>query len=373
MGVGRTRGDSDGRTQAQALEFAIWQEAFARRQVSAPNHALSQMQPGGSYPCGLPELWLLPRSRGCRDTSLLSTSAFLFPGQGAQYVGMGRQPIEESAAARDIFERASAVLEIDLESMCLAGPERLLSTTDNSQPAIFVTSLAAAAALRQRDAAVFDSVQATAGLSLGEYTALVFADCLSFEDGLKLVRARGRAMQAASDLQAGGMVSILGLELAHVMALCQEVREEGEVLQVANLLGPMNTAVSGHLAACDRITEKAVQAGAIKALRLAVAGAFHTPLMRPAVDKLTVALEAVDLRDAKVPVISNVDGKPHTDAGEIRDLLVEQVVRPVQWESSMQWLLSHGFDQFWEVGPGRVLRGLLRRLDRKVPFENVPG
>ena len=303
----------------------------------------------------------------------MSKSAFLFPGQGAQYVGMGRQLIAESAAARHVFGRASQLLDVDLQSMCIEGPEQLLSTTDNSQPAIFVTSLAAVGALRERDAALVDGVQAAAGLSLGEYTALVFAGCLDFEDGLQLVRARGCAMQAASDLQPSGMVSILGLELVQLVALCDEVRQEGEVLQVGNLLGPQNTAVSGHQAACDRIAEKAMEAGAMKAIPLAVAGAFHTPLMQPAVEKLSAALDTVTLRDAKFPVISNVDGMPHTDAGEIRELLVRQVVCPVQWETSLRWMLDAGFDDFWEVGPGRVLRGLLRRLNRKVPCQNIVG
>lgn len=303
----------------------------------------------------------------------MSKSAFLFPGQGAQYVGMGRQLIAESAAARHVFGRASQLLDVDLQSMCIEGPEQLLSTTDNSQPAIFVTSLAAVGALRERDAALVDGVQAAAGLSLGEYTALVFAGCLDFEDGLQLVRARGCAMQAASDLQPSGMVSILGLELVQLVALCDEVRQEGEVLQVGNLLGPQNTAVSGHQAACDRLAEKAMEAGAMKAIPLAVAGAFHTPLMQSAVEKLSAALDTVTLRDAKFPVISNVDGMPHTDAGEIRELLVRQVVCPVQWETSLRWMLDAGFDDFWEVGPGRVLRGLLRRLNRKVPCQNIIG
>jgi [acyl-carrier-protein] S-malonyltransferase len=286
---------------------------------------------------------------------------------------MGRQLIAESAAARHVFGRASQLLDVDLQSMCIEGPEQLLSTTDNSQPAIFVTSLAAVGALRERDAALVDGVQAAAGLSLGEYTALVFAGCLDFEDGLQLVRARGCAMQAASDLQPSGMVSILGLELVRLVALCDEVRQEGEVLQVGNLLGPQNTAVSGHQAACDRIAEKAMEAGAMQAIPLAVAGAFHTPLMQPAVEKLSAALDTVTLRDAKFPVISNVDGMPHTDAGEIRELLVRQVVCPVQWETSLRWMLDAGFDDFWEVGPGRVLRGLLRRLNRKVPCQNIVG
>jgi [acyl-carrier-protein] S-malonyltransferase len=167
------------------------------------------------------------------------------------------------------------------------------------------------------------------------------------------------------------MVSILGLDNEKIEALCQEVCDQGEILQIANYLCPANTAVSGHNAACERVAEAAVKAGAMKAIPLAVAGAFHTPIMQPAVDRLASALEGVQLRSPRIPVVSNVDAQPHDDPETIRRLLVEQVMSPVRWEDSMRWLLDEGFDAFHEIGPGRVLRGLLRRIDRKAACENV--
>jgi [acyl-carrier-protein] S-malonyltransferase len=178
-------------------------------------------------------------------------------------------------------------------------------------------------------------------------------------------------MQQASDAQPSGMVSILGMEAEPIEQLCQQVRGEGEILQIANHLCPGNIAVSGHNAACERIAEAAEQAGAMKAVPLAVAGAFHTPIMQPAVERLAAALAGAELRPPRIPVVSNVDAQSHSDPEEIRQLLVRQVVSPVQWESSMRLLLEQGFDRFYEAGPGRVLRGLLRRIDRKAACENV--
>jgi [acyl-carrier-protein] S-malonyltransferase len=286
---------------------------------------------------------------------------------------MGRPLIEQSSGAKALFERASVVLGFDMVALCVDGPEDRLSTTDNSQPAIFVTSLAAVEQLRERDAALVAAVQAAAGLSLGEYTAIVFADCLSFEDGLRLVRTRGEAMQAASNMAASGMVSVLGLDVQPLEQLCDEVRGPDEILQVANLLCPQNIVVSGHQAACDRLAAAAMEAGAMSTIPLSVAGAFHTPLMQPAIRRLQEALDGVTLSPAKIPVVSNVDGAPHTDPEEIRQLLIAQVVKPVHWERSIRWMLDNAFDQFFEIGPGRVLRGLLRRMNRKVSCENIPG
>jgi [acyl-carrier-protein] S-malonyltransferase len=242
----------------------------------------------------------------------------------------------------------------------------------HSQPALFVTSLAALEKLRQESPDVVLSCEAAAGLSLGEYTALVFAGAIDFEAGLHLVQRRGQAMQAAADATPSGMVSILGLERVQVLALCERARQ-GEVLQVANLLCPGNIVVSGTNAACERVAEMAEPAGAMKAVPLAVAGAFHTPIMHPADERLAEALAGVAIRAPKIPVVSNVDAQPHDDPEEIRRLLVQQVVQPVRWEDSMRYLLERGCDQFYEVGPGRVLRGLLRRIDRKIECQSVLG
>lgn len=296
--------------------------------------------------------------------------AFLFPGQGAQQVGMGRDFIAAAARAKERFAAASASLGYDLARLCFEGPADKLDSTAYSQPALFVTSLAALDVLETRSPEVIASCGAAAGLSLGEYTALVFAGALDFESGLKLVAERGAAMQAAADAAPSGMVSILGLDRERVEALCQEAAQ-GEVLQLANFLCPGNIAVSGANAACQRISQLAEAAGATKVVRLAVAGAFHTPLMQPAVERLTAALKTVTIQTPRLPVVANVDGQPHTDPDEIRDLLMRQIVSPVHWEQSVRWLMGNGFDEFYEVGPGRVLRGLLKRIDRKVNAKGV--
>jgi [acyl-carrier-protein] S-malonyltransferase len=283
---------------------------------------------------------------------------------------MGQKMAESHPSARALFDRANEVLGYDLAKLCFEGPTEQLDSTVISQPALFVTSLVALEALRQESPDVVLSCEATAGLSLGEYTALTFAGVLEFEDGVRLVQQRGAAMQKASDASPSGMVSILGLEPVQVEQLCQDVRGE-DVLQIANLLCPGNIVVSGHNAACERVAEAAPAAGAMKAIPLAVAGAFHTPIMGSAVEKLTAALADVPMKPARIPVISNVDATAHSDPEEIRQLLIQQVVSPVRWEDSMRILLADGYDHFYEIGPGRVLRGLLRRINRKLPCESM--
>lgn len=271
----------------------------------------------------------------------------------------------------EYFEQAAEILGYDLLDLCQNGPAEKLDATDVSQPALFVTSLATLEVLRQKEPDVVMSCEAAAGLSLGEYSAMVFAGVMSFEDGLRVVQVRGRAMQAAAEATPSGMVSILGLERDQVDEICDQARDAGQVLQVANLLCPGNIAISGHTDACERAAELATKAGAMKTVPLAVAGAFHTELMSSAVEELKAALSGVDMKSPEIPVVSNVDARPHSDPEEIRQLLIQQVCSKVMWEDSMRYLLDQGCDQFYEVGPGRVLRGLMKRINRKVACNGV--
>jgi [acyl-carrier-protein] S-malonyltransferase len=295
--------------------------------------------------------------------------AFLFPGQGAQAVGMARQLCETLPAARQLFDEAAHILGYNLAEVCWNGPTERLNSTAVSQPAIFVSSLAALESLKATEPEVVDACAGTAGLSLGEYTALVFAGAMSFGDGLRVVQQRGEAMQAASDANPSAMVAVLGPDEAAVRDLCTKARGN-DVLEVANYLCPGNIVVSGSKGACEAVEKLAESAGG-RTIRLAVAGAFHTVLMKPADATLSNALANVDMVPPRVPVWSNVDAAPHTDPEGIRSLLVRQVIEPVLWERTMRNLLAAGFDRFYEIGPGRVLAGLLKRVQRKVECYNT--
>ena len=278
---------------------------------------------------------------------------------------MGRQVYEALPAARNLFDRAGKLLGYDLAKLCFEGPQEQLDSTVVSQPALFVTNLAVLESLRAEKPEVVESCSATAGLSLGEYSALVFAGVFSFEDGLRVVQERGAAMQDAADATPSGMVSILGLEPEEVLQLCEQAAE-GDILQRANYLCPGNIAISGSRAACKRVEKLAIEKGAMKVSSLSVAGAVHTPIMESAVERVAAVLAEVTVQSPEIPVVMNVDGRIHEDPDQIRRLLARQVVEPVQWEGSMLQLLEMGMDEFYEVGPGRVLRGLLRRIQRKI-------
>jgi [acyl-carrier-protein] S-malonyltransferase len=295
--------------------------------------------------------------------------AFLFPGQGAQTVGMARALCESLPAARQLFTEAATILGYDLLDVCANGPAERLNSTVVSQPAIFVASLAALESLKAGDPQAVATCAAAAGLSLGEYTALVFAGAMSFRDGLTVVHRRGEAMQAAADATPSGMISVLGLEPAPLEQLCRQAAALGMV-RIANYLCPGNLVVSGTKAACDEM-ERLVGAAGARTVRLAVAGAFHTDIMKPADEALAGALAGVTIQPPRIPVWSNVDARPHTDPEEIRGLLVRQVVEPVRWEELLRGLLASGIDRFCEIGPGRVLAGLLKRVLRKAECINI--
>ncbi|MBL8850509.1 MAG: ACP S-malonyltransferase, partial [Planctomycetaceae bacterium] len=291
--------------------------------------------------------------------------AFLFPGQGAQHVGMGRKIADQFPQARRLFDQANEILGYDLAKLCWEGPAAQLDATDVSQPAIFVTSLACLEKLRSEKPDVPLACELTAGLSLGEYTALVFAGAMTFEDGLKVVQERGRAMQAAADATPSGMVSVLLLSLEQVQQIREEASQVGTI-EIANYLCPGNIVLSGENAACEKAVELAEKAGG-KPVPLAVAGAFHTRIMQPADARLADALENVAIKAPEIPVISNVDAQPHPVPADIKDILVRQVISPVRWEDSIRSILDQGIDEFYEIGPGKVLTGLLKRISRKTP------
>lgn len=299
------------------------------------------------------------------------STALLFPGQGAQNVGMGKELARISSLAKKRFDAAGSILGIDLLEVCQSGPVNVLNQTDHCQPALFVHSVAALEQLVDQRADLWDAVSAVAGLSLGEYTAIAVAGGLSFEDGLRLVYARGRAMQAAAVAVQSGMSSVLGLDESQLAAICGQATLGTESFVIpANLLCPGNVAISGHLDALERAEALAMESGAMRAIRLPVAGAFHTSIMQMAVAPLASALDKASFHSTRVPVYSNVDAAPHSQPDEFRRLLVEQLVAPVLWEKTIRELLDRGVERFIEVGTGRVLTGTIKRINRKIPCEN---
>ena len=299
----------------------------------------------------------------------MSKTAIIFPGQGAQVVGMGKDVAEVSTAAREVFREADEILGFKLSDVCFEGPAERLNATDMSQPALFVTSVAIWRALESQGTIAEWGPEAMAGLSLGEYTALHLAGWIEFPDCLRLVAERGRLMQAASEATCGGMVSVMGLEgEAEVNGLCKAAAS-GEVLAPANFNCPGQIVISGSNTACERAVAMAEDFGA-RAVKLTVAGAFHSPLMESAVEGLKSALGSVEITRGQIGVVSNVSADYHADPDGVRDLLREQVARPIRWQNSMERLMRDGFDRFIEIGPGRVLTGLMRKINRAVTTLN---
>ncbi|MCS7172602.1 MAG: ACP S-malonyltransferase [Armatimonadetes bacterium] len=282
--------------------------------------------------------------------------AYVFPGQGAQYVGMGVEVAEAHAESRALFERASQVLGFDLLELCARGPEDVLQQTANTQPAILTTSLACFVAVRPH----LPPPVYVAGLSLGEYTALVAAGALSFEDAVRVVRLRGIFMQEATAGRDVAMAALLHLDAETVEEICREAATLG-VCEAANYNAPDQVVVGGDRLAVEEAIRLAKARGARRSVRLPVSAPFHTSLMRPAAERLTAVLEEVPIRDPEIPVVANVTARPVHRGDEIRRLLVEQVTCPVRWAQSVRWMEAHGVDTFVECGPGRILAGLIRR------------
>ncbi len=298
-------------------------------------------------------------------------TAFLFPGQGAQVVGMAADIVKEFHQAAEVFEQANEILGYDLKSLCFEGPEEKLNNTTFSQPAIFTTSAAIMEVLKTNPATSEIKPDVTAGLSLGEYSALYAAGLISFEDGLVLVQERGRAMQAAADATDGAMVSMIGLDEEKVSQLCAEAAA-GEVLAGVNFNCPGQIVVSGSKTACDRAQQLAEKHGAIKAVRLAVAGAFHTEMMSSAAEKLGQALEKCEIAEpCDTKIIANINAEYYQSSEKIKQGLIKQLTCPIFWQKCMEKLLGEGIENFYEIGPGRVLTGLARRINRKTKVINI--
>ncbi len=296
----------------------------------------------------------------------LSKTAWVCAGQGAQYVGMGRDLADAVPACRALFDQAKAVLGFDLARLCFEGPEPELVKSNIAQPAIFAVTAVCAAALRARLPDTFPGPLGLAGLSLGEWTALHLAGAVKYDDCLRILEARGKFMQEACDAQAGGMLSVIGLDVERVGEIAAAAGVE-----VANYNSPGQTVLSGRSAALPAAEKMAKDAGAKRVVPLSVAGAYHSSLMQPAAEKLARLLESVPLQAPAVPVMSNVTGRAHGAPDEIRRLMVRQVTSPVNWIACVQSLAQAGAQQFVECGPGRVLSGLIKRIMPGTALSNV--
>ncbi len=296
--------------------------------------------------------------------------AFLFPGQGAQVVGMGKDLYEAFPRARDVFQRANDQVDFDLADLCFNGPDEKLQMTQYSQPCILAASMALLEVARNETKLQAVKPAAAAGLSLGEYTALVYAGALRFEDAVRLVYRRGQAMAAAGEKTKGSMLAVVGLTEVQVGEIVAKASAKGVII-AANFNSPDQIVLSGEPAALEEADRLAKEAGARMTVALKVSGAFHSPLMKPAADDLTAALADVEISKPQTPVVSNVTGDYLAHPQQIRELLVRQLTSPVKWCQSMQRLCGDGVNAFYEIGPGRVLAGFLKRIDRKAAVTSV--
>ena len=293
--------------------------------------------------------------------------AFVFPGQGSQYVGMGKDLAENFNGAKLIFEEANDALGFDIKSLCFSGSESDLRLTANTQPAILTTSIAALRVLQEETDI---SPSFVAGHSLGEYSALVCCGALSFADAVRTVRQRGTFMQEAVPVGVGAMAAVMGIDVEDLLTLCQEAAQ-GEIVVPANFNSPAQIVIAGHKTAVERAIVLAKDRGAKRALLLPVSAPFHSPLMAPAAQRLKGELESVTLSPLICPLVSNVEAVPYQDESSVKALLVEQVCAPVRWSESIQSMKDSGVTRYVEIGPGRVLSGLNKRLDRAAVHKNI--
>jgi [acyl-carrier-protein] S-malonyltransferase len=296
----------------------------------------------------------------------MKATAFIFPGQGSQYVGMGKEFFENFREARDVFQEADDVLHLPISSLCFEGPEEALKLTENTQPAVLTMSIAALRVLQAEKGVI---PRLAAGHSLGEYSALVVSGALAFADAVEIVRLRGRFMQEAVPVGEGAMAAILGMERGQVEKLCEEAAQ-GEVLTPANFNCPGQIVIAGHAKAVERAIERVKKEGK-KAVPLPVSAPFHSPLMKPAGERLEKVLEGIPIRDLKIPVVTNVEADINRSKERVRELLVTQVWSPVRWEESMQKITGDGIEQILEIGPGKILSGLMKRINPKVETKNI--
>jgi [acyl-carrier-protein] S-malonyltransferase len=296
----------------------------------------------------------------------MTKTAFVFPGQGAQYPGMGREAAGRYPVARAAFEQADAALGFCISRLCFEGSEEDLKLTENTQPAVLTTSVALFRILQERGI----RPDYVAGHSLGEYSALVAAGALKLEDAAPLVRRRGRYMQEAVGVDAGAMAAILGLDLNAVLRLCEQAAQ-GQVVAPANLNCPGQIVIAGHREAVERAITAAKASGAKRAILLQVSAPFHCALMKPAEERLAVDLDACLFADLQCPLVTNADARPIRSGTDARSALKRQVSRPVRWQEAIQCLLDDGVRRFVEVGPGRVLLGLVRSIDKSVTMLNA--
>jgi [acyl-carrier-protein] S-malonyltransferase len=296
----------------------------------------------------------------------MKETAFIFPGQGSQSVGMGRELFDNFKVAREIFEEADDTLRFPISALCFQGPEESLKLTENTQPAILTTSVAALRVLREEKGG---TARLVAGHSLGEYSALVSSGALRFADAVQMVRLRGRFMQEAVPVGEGAMAAVLGLERDQVEKICQE-EASGEVLSPANFNCPGQIVISGHARAVERAIERIKKEGK-KAVPLPVSAPFHSALMNSAGLRLEKELENISICDLGIPVVTNVEAELNTQKDRVKDLLVAQVSSPVRWEESMRKMVEKGIERMLEIGPGKVLSGLMKRIEPAVETFNI--